>query len=112
MPVEKAVKAFKEEKMSCGQSILKGFQDIKGVSDHDIVEAKKFGGGRAEQGRCGALHAILMLTPCPEKRARLIEDFIETAKSPHCREIRKTGTLSCAQCVELAATLLCGSEMQ
>ena len=106
MPVTKSLKAYKEEKLNCAQSILRGFQDKCQVSDEQIAEAKKNGGGRAENGICGALHSAAHLARNDEIRQSLHERFIVHAGSDKCREIRGEGKLSCAGCVELAAKTL------
>jgi hypothetical protein len=106
MPVEKSLKAYKEEKLNCAQSILRGFQDKCQVSDEQITEAKKNGGGRAENGICGALHSAAQLAKNDVIRQSLQECFIVHAGSDKCREIRGEGKLSCAGCVELAAKTL------
>jgi len=106
MSVEKSLKAYKEEKFNCAQSILRGFQDKFQVSDEQIAEAKKNGGGRAENGICGALHSAAQLAANDEIGKVLHERFIVHAGSDKCREIRGEGKLSCAGCVELAAKTL------
>ena len=70
------------------------------------MQAKPLGGGRAEQGRCGALHIALTLAQSDEVRQTLAAAFAEQAGSQQCREIRTAKRLACVQCVELAATLL------
>lgn len=106
MPVEKSLQAYQEEKLNCAQSILRGFQDKKQISDERIADAKKHGGGRAEDGVCGALHAAAQLAENDEIRQSLHENFIVHAGSSKCREIRRAEKLSCAGCVELAAKTL------
>ncbi|MFA7230639.1 MAG: C-GCAxxG-C-C family (seleno)protein [Victivallaceae bacterium] len=106
MPVGKSLKAYKEEKLNCAQSILRGFQDKNQVRDEQITAARKLGGGRAEDGICGALHAALQLAENDEIRQSLHESFIVHASSSKCREIRRAGKISCAGCVELAAKTL------
>ncbi len=106
MPVTKSLKAYKEEKLNCAQSILRGFQDKCQVSNEQIAEAKKNGGGRAENGICGALHSAAHLAKNDEIRQSLHERFIVHAGSDKCREIRGEGKLSCSGCVELAAKIL------
>jgi hypothetical protein len=76
------------------------------VSDEQIAEAKKNGGGRAENGICGALHSAAQLAANDEVRQSLHERFIAHAGSDKCREIRGEGNLSCSGCVELAAKTL------
>ncbi|MDD5664273.1 MAG: C-GCAxxG-C-C family (seleno)protein [Victivallaceae bacterium] len=106
MPVKKSIKAYNDEKFNCAQSILKGFQEHFEVSDHDITEARKIGGGRAENGLCGALHSAITLVRDEKKKTFISTNFIEAAGSDKCREIRKINRLKCSACVELAANLL------
>lgn len=108
MPVKKSIKAYNDEKFNCAQSILKGFQEHFEVSDHDITEARKIGGGRAENGLCGALHSAITLVRDEKKKTFISTNFIEAAGSDKCREIRKINRLKCSACVELAAELLHG----
>jgi len=108
MPVKKSIKAYNDEKFNCAQSILRGFKEHFEVSDHDIAEARKIGGGRAENGLCGALHSAITLAGDEKKKTFIITNFIEAAGSDKCREIRKINRLKCSACVELAAELLHG----
>ena len=110
MPVEKSIKAFKDERLNCAQSIMRGFQEQKNISEQAISDAKSLGGGRADAGNCGALHAALQLTGDDDKVCEVLNNFVEKAGSGRCREIRKKKILSCAQCVELAAKLLVGQD--
>ena len=104
--VEKTLKAYKEEKLNCAQSILRGYQEIYAVSDEQITFAKQHGGGRAPDGLCGALHSALELTEDETKAALLKEKFLDDAGALRCSEIRALKKLSCAGCVQLAAELL------
>jgi hypothetical protein len=103
MPIQKTLQAYKQEKLNCAQSVLRGFQEKKGIQDDVIHAAKSLGGGRAPEGRCGALHAALEVTVCPATKDRLTSAFLEKAGSEKCREIRKLGKLTCEECVTLAA---------
>lgn len=106
MSRKKSLEAYTEKRLNCAQSVLSGFKDSHGVTDEEIIEAKIFGGGRAPENRCGALHAAMKLlsdTPCGKG---FEEQFSMKAGSTKCREIRAQGKLSCAGCVELAAELL------
>lgn len=106
MSVEKARDAYTREKLNCAQSILRGFQERFQVGEERIAEARTWGGGRAENGLCGALHAARVLGGAEEVKERFRERFIESAGSDRCREIRSLKRLSCGECVELAARLL------
>ena len=106
MPVQRAIMAYKTERLNCAQSVLRAFQQQMGVSEHAVEQARQLGGGRAEEGRCGALHAALQLIDGNAMRSSIREAFVTRAGSEKCREIRKRNSLGCAQCVELAAALL------
>ncbi len=43
MPVQKALKAYKEEKLNCAQSVLRAFQESCKITEEQILEAKKLG---------------------------------------------------------------------
>jgi len=101
MPVKRALAAYTQEKLNCAQSVYRGFQS----PEEKIVAAQKLGGGKAEGGRCGALAAALDLAGV-KAADKLLEDFTSRAGAERCREIRAKKEVSCAQCVELAATLL------
>lgn len=106
MPVRKSLLAYRVEKLNCAQSILAGFRQCRGVTDAEISAARGLGGGRAEDGRCGALHAALSLARRSETRASLRRAFSEQAGSEQCRQIRALKKLRCEDCVRLAAGLL------
>lgn len=112
MPVKRTLNAYNEEKHNCAQSILRGFQEQMNVSEEQIAEAKKHGGGKAEDGLCGALHSALNLTDDTSVKEELSAEFIAKAGSDKCREIRRNGKLSCEDCVRLAATILHKGQMK
>jgi hypothetical protein len=103
MSIQKTLNAFTQEHLNCAQSVLRGFQEQTGISQETVDEARSLGGGRAFEGRCGALYAALELTPSPEVKASLIDTFIKQAGSDKCREIKKLGKFKCIDCVRLAA---------
>ena len=47
----------KPENWNCAQSLFKGFQEQLHIPDAEIERARALGGGRAEDGLCGALCA-------------------------------------------------------
>lgn len=106
MPIQRAIAAFKTERLNCAQSVLRAFQPQLGLSEQTIQQARGLGGGQAQGGRCGALHAALELAGEEAARDRIQEAFVARAGSQTCRDIRKAKALSCMQCVELAAALL------
>ena len=98
---------FGVDKYNCAQAVLKTFQGSHSVSDEAIVEFKAFGGGKAEDGLCGALYAaICLMEHDDEKIEKLKDEFLEMAGSLKCREIRSLGKLSCKKCVSASAVLL------
>lgn len=106
MPVERALNAYQRERLNCAQSVLRGFQEHRTIAEEQIAQARHQGGGRAENGRCGALHAALTLADEPAVRDRLRHAFVAQAGAETCREIRRAARLSCVDCVRLAASLL------
>jgi hypothetical protein len=106
MPVERAMTAYKKERLNCAQSVLRAFQEHRRISDEEIALARNHGGGRAENGLCGALHASLTLTDDPSFRDHLRSAFVARAGAETCREIRRAARLPCIDCVRLAAGLL------
>lgn len=104
--IDRALHAYRHEKHNCAQSVLRGFEKQAAIDETCIVEAKSLGGGRAPDGRCGALHAAMTLTDDTGVQTALKMAFHEHAGACTCREIRQLGRLSCEQCVKLAAERL------
>lgn len=105
--IEKAEAYFHgKEGYNCAQAVLKAFQDDYQISEEKIREFKLYGGGRAEDGICGALYAALQLCT-EEQKPALIEAFEIAAKHSTCEKI-KDKTLPCNQCVAAAAQALAG----
>lgn len=90
------------ERLNCAQAIL----CVGGADDERIRQARAEGSGRAEGGRCGALHALLCLVDDPAVRHDLTGRFVAEAGDERCREIRRLKSLSCRECVALAERLL------
>ena len=112
MPVERALNAYKKERLNCAQSVLRAFQPHPNISDEDILHARHHGGGRAEEGLCGALYAALRLTDDPGTRQWMKEEFVTQAGSDKCREIRRAARIPCVECVRLAAHLLVDGKLK
>ena len=93
------------EGYNCAQAVLKYFQNDLRISDEAIASSKGLGGGRAPQGRCGALHAALTLIDDEGMKAELEERFRTAAGASVCRDIRSLNKLSCKDCVDTAAAL-------
>ena len=94
------------EKFNCAQAVLKAFEKEHGVSESDIQTASKAGGGRAEDGLCGALHSARKLVSGGAELERLEGAFEAQTGALKCREIRKLGRLNCKECVALSAKLV------
>jgi hypothetical protein len=89
---------------NCAQTVLKILKTEHTICAEDIHSAKANGSGRAPNGTCGALYAILSQLP-ENKHSQAIESFKAEATSEKCREIRRNQKLSCQGCVEKALTL-------
>ncbi|MCL1919514.1 MAG: hypothetical protein FWG50_00320 [Kiritimatiellaeota bacterium] len=84
---------------NCAQAVAAG------CGREDLLEPLKAnGGGRSPEGRCGALHVALLLSPA-ERHAAIKATFREQAGSEFCKEIRSMGKTPCARCVEIGAEL-------
>ncbi len=103
MPIQRALQAYRHEKHNCAQSIYRGFQKRMNISEDTIRLAKALGGGWAPDGRCGALHAALELTPSPDLKNRLTLAFVARTGAESCRDIKKYRKLACEECVRIAA---------
>ncbi len=108
MPVQRAVDAYTRERMNCAQSVLKAYQETHAVSEEDLAAAKAHGGGRAEGGLCGALHAALALATTMEQKEQIRAEFRRVAGAETCRGIKgvEGSGYPCKDCVALAARLL------
>ena len=106
MSVRRAIAAYRTEGLNCAQSVLRAFQQERDIPEETVQAARRLGGGRALEGRCGALHAACELAGDEAARDRLRKAFAAKAMSERCREIRKSNAFSCEQCIELAAGLL------
>ena len=85
--------------VNCAQAVAAG------LGREDLLpELASCGGGHAPGGRCGALHAALLIVP-EAARAEVAAEFRRQAGSELCREIRAAGGFPCRSCVETAAGL-------
>lgn len=88
-----------EKNYNCAQSVLACFQDEFQLSDEKIQSLQSFGGGRAPEGRCGALHAALELVEDPIRKEALIRDFINEAGGSRLQNLENGASLSvCSMC--------------
>ena len=95
------------EGLNCAQAVLRHNQEELNISDEMIMENVMNGGGRAEAGRCGAIHAVLLaFDGDKELQDEALAMFEEKAKFQDCSSIRGNRTLSCPACVDAASDIL------
>ena len=93
------------EKLNCAQCIVKAFQAQLNIPEEVIAGFRKYGGGRAPEGICGALYAADYLLKQQGKNS-IQEEFREKAGAVMCRELKKKRKVSCEMCVNIADELL------
>ena len=87
---------------NCAQAVAAGC----GADENLVKELSCCGGGKAPEGRCGALYAALEMTPA-EKHEALKAEFVSVAKAEDCRSIKaQIPPTPCAECVRIAAELV------
>ena len=91
-------------KLNCAQAILKGFQKEFGITAQEIEEFRAMGGGRAQDGICGALYSAERLLIQMGKPG-ITEEFKSRVGETHCLAI-KTTKFPCIDCVRIADELL------
>ncbi|HXE42966.1 MAG TPA: C-GCAxxG-C-C family protein [Candidatus Baltobacteraceae bacterium] len=101
-----ASKVFRQppERLNCAQAVLHAWHKITGDTSVPIVDLKAFGGGRAPEGICGALHTACLIAPDHAKTLK--SAFAERLGSIYCKELRAAGNHRCIACVAEAAELL------
>jgi len=92
------------DNLNCAQAVLKGFQTEFSVTDQEIDDFRAWGGGRTEDGVCGALFAAESLLRQAGKLS-IQEEFLAQAGDIYCLNI-KEGKFSCVECVGLADELV------
>jgi hypothetical protein len=62
---EHALSVFRQppKRLNCAQSVLDAWREVTGESSIPLADLKPFGGGRAPDGLCGALHAACIIAP-------------------------------------------------
>ena len=91
-------------KLNCAQAILKGFQKEFDITDQEIEEFRAMGGGRAQDGICGALYSAERLLS-QAGRPGIREEFKSRVGETHCLAI-KTTKFPCIDCVRIADELM------
>jgi len=103
----KADKFFRTEpeKLNCAQCILKAFQAQLNISDSIIAEFRRYGGGRAPEGVCGALYAADYLLKQHGKNS-IQEEFRQKTNAVTCLELRKKRKVLCEMYINIVDELL------
>jgi hypothetical protein len=103
---EHALKVFRQppERLNCAQAVLYAWREVSGDTTIALADLKPFGGGRAPDGLCGALHAACMVEP--DRAEALKQHFAARLGSLYCQELRAAKVHPCETCVTEAAELL------
>ena len=103
---DRAVTYFKSGRGNCAESVAAVFREEKMGNPVQVYALSGCGHGRAPGGMCGALYAGLMIAG--EAAADVIEErFREcTGDCINCRDVRRSGTLSCSECVAVVCETL------
>ena len=96
------------KKHNCAQAVIAGFKDKFSLDDELVAKFAAYGGGKTPEGYCGALYASrhILKNANSVEIGKITEDFIKTAGSDKCKEIRAMKKLTCLGCVEKAAEIL------
>lgn len=92
------------ERLNCAQSVLYAWREVSGDQSIALADLKPFGGGRAPDGLCGALHAACLVAP--DHAEVLKQNFAVRLGSLYCKELRAAKVHSCETCVIQATGLL------
>jgi hypothetical protein len=103
---EHALKVFRQppERLNCAQAVLHAWREVSGDTSIALTDLKPFGGGRAPDGLCGALHAACVVAP--DRTGALKQNFAVRLGSLYCKELRAAKVHPCETCVGQAAELL------
>ena len=84
---------------NCAQAVASG-------TGHDelYAELASCGGGKAPEGRCGALHAAMLIAGAA-RAEEIRRTFVAELGSDKCAELKRTLFVPCARCVETGARL-------
>lgn len=101
-----ALSVFRKDpaRLNCAQSVLHAWREVSGDTSLAIADLKPFGGGRAPEGLCGALHAACLIAPA--RAEQLKASFAESMGSLYCMELRAAKVHPCEACVAQSADLL------
>ena len=101
-----ALKVFRQPpaRLNCAQAVVHAWREFSGDTGIALAEAKPFGGGRAPDGICGALHAACLVAP--DHTEALKQNFAARLGSFYCKELRAAKVHPCETCVGQATELL------
>lgn len=114
MTKEKATNYFLgrdgHKKLNCSQSVITAFRDSFNVEDAELNKFSSYGGGRAPEGFCGAYYAAhsLLSKKGVDGIRKLEREFLSSAGSLKCKEIRSLNRLSCLGCVQKVSEVIEG----
>jgi hypothetical protein len=92
------------DKLNCCQSVVHAHQVTTGTSPVSVADCKPFGGGRAPEGICGALHGACLAQP--ERAVEITEAFKAKLGATTCHDLKRELKVPCEDCVSVAAALL------
>jgi hypothetical protein len=103
---KRALSVFRQppKRLNCAQSVLHAWHEVSGDNSITLADLKPFGGGRAPDGLCGALHAACLIAPA--RTDQLKAHFAARMGSLYCKELRAAKVHSCEACVAQSADLL------
>lgn len=103
---EHALKVFRQppERLNCAQAVLHAWREVSGDTSIALADVKTFGGGRAPDGLCGALHTACLVAP--DWAEALKQNFAARLGSLYCKELRTAKVHPCETCVVQATELL------
>ncbi len=91
-----------EFKFNCAQAIVHKWERDESL----VAQMRSYGGGRADEGNCGALHGALMILKEKRLKEEMLVSFSKRAGSNRCKEIKKEGQITCHECVAIADEIL------
>jgi len=96
------------KRYNCAQSVSQAYRDVYGFYHPEMDRHAECGGGKAPQGYCGSLHAMLHILQLSQsdKIDEGREFFLKSAGALTCKEIKSGKRFPCVDCVPKAAEFL------
>jgi hypothetical protein len=103
---KRAVEYFTARRGNCAQAVIAAWNEHHDAELLSVDAFRACGHGKAPDGLCGAIHAAL--SAAEEHHADELRNSFaaRTGGFVSCREIRQARSISCADCVGVAADLL------